>query len=102
MEIDMEIVHEDDFLNTYKLKKFGYRALENYGHLFPIKTSPELSSIVPDLVTDGHLQIRQITSTCIKYEYFGFFSSSVNDLEKFSNKMFSVFGVRGEIRPWDI
>ena len=69
--INMIVVSQESFFNTYKLEKFGRKALNKYRNVIPLESSPVLSGIVADLITDGHLQIRKFDPGYYVYKYFG-------------------------------
>lgn len=98
----MIVVDKKSFLSTYKLKKFGHKALKKYDKILPLESSSKLSGIVADLITDGHLQIRKFGPEYNVYEYFGLFSKSIKQLKGFNDRLFSVFGIKGKIRPWGV
>jgi intein/homing endonuclease len=60
-----------------------------------------LAGIVADLISDGHLEIRNIGARK-KYDYIGFFSSDEGRLKNFNERIFKISGIRGSIREWGI
>jgi hypothetical protein len=100
--VKMFIVSEEDFLNTYKNKASGVKALEKYKHWFPVKASPMLAKIIAHIITDGHLQLSVSKNGTKKYSYFGVFSNDKEELKVFSNNVEALFGVKGNIKNWGI
>ncbi len=84
------IVNEKDFINTYKLKKFGKNFIETNFVKFPIYSSKELAMIVSYITFDGHLSIRQ---GC-----FIFTAGCLNRLKYCENIIEKLFDIRGVYR----
>ncbi|NUN11840.1 hypothetical protein HUU53_04325 [Candidatus Micrarchaeota archaeon] len=97
----MKLVTKQDFTNTYSLSAFADKSINKYSNWFPVYASPNLSSIIGCLITDGHLQTRKIEKHT-KYDYLGFFSDNKQELEMFNTKINSIFGVKGKITKWGI
>ncbi|MFH1209470.1 MAG: hypothetical protein V1663_01645 [archaeon] len=83
------IVSEQDFLNTYKIKTFGHKALKKckkYNWL-PLRSSQHLSSIVGHLMGDGNLSKNRMVGD---FRFYGD-SSKLNrilyDLKNYFNLM---------------
>lgn len=80
-----------DVLNTYKSKDSGIKVLSRYHNWFPLKPSKKLSGIVGDLMGDGHLQ----GDPRWRIDYT---SKSNEELERFNQEIFTIFGIKGKIR----
>ncbi len=93
------LVEVNSFIGTYKYPVFGEKALEKIRNWFPVVPSPELAEIIASPPTDGHLEGRKFEDH-YKYDYIGYFSKNVEDLEHFNCMLETVFGVRGKIRSW--
>ena len=85
------LVEVEDVLQTYKSREAGIKALSNYLHWFPVRSSPQLAGIVADLIGDGHLQ--DLPKGRLDY-----CSNSMLELERFNDEIFSLFGIRGKAR----
>jgi len=81
----------EDVLVTYKSKQRGSIALAGYRNWFPLKPSEKIAGIVADLMGDGHLQDSP------KYR-LDFSSKSTEELNRFNNEIYDLFGVKGKIR----
>ncbi|MEK6953503.1 MAG: LAGLIDADG family homing endonuclease [Candidatus Micrarchaeota archaeon] len=96
----MEIlVDKERFASTYRYSVFAEKAISKYGGWFPVTSSPELAEIVASLLTDGHLEGRKIDNHW-KYDYMGYFSKNIGELDYFNSLLMKVFGVQGKIRSW--
>ena len=85
------ILRYKDFIKTYKTRGYRIKHLENYKHLFPIKSSITLSGIVADLICDGNLQGDP------KWR-IDFTSKSIEELKRFEKEIMSLFNVKCKIR----
>ena len=85
------IVTYEDVISTYKIRKNGEKALSAYMHWFPIKSSIKLAGIIADLMGDGHLQDHP-------HWRLDYTSNSMEELERFNQEVYSLFGVQGKIR----
>lgn len=85
------LLNFEDVLNTYKSKEHGKKALSMYSDWFPITASSRLAGIVADLMGDGHLQ------DSLKWR-LDYTSKSVEELNRFNNEIFYLFGIKGKIR----
>jgi len=85
------LLYVNDVLGTYKSKPHGIKALSKYKNWFPIKASPALAGICADLMGDGHLQ----GPPKWRIDYT---SKSIQELNRFENEIYTLFGVKGKIR----
>jgi len=90
-------VSKQDFLKTYKYEIFGKKALQKYGHWFPVLASPQLADIAACIISDGYLEVRK-RGYSKQYMYFGFYSKYEEELEKFNDKISKLFGIKGVIK----
>ncbi len=88
----MVLITYEDVLKTYKSREAGIKALAKYFSWFPIKRNKILAGIVADLIGDGHAQKPPMW----RMDYT---SSSIKELNRFSNTIYSQFGIKGKIRP---
>jgi len=79
-----------DVLSMYKSEYHGIKALSQYTHWFPIKSSAKLAGVVADLMGDGHLQDPKF-----RIDYT---SNSTKELKRFDDEIFNLFGINGKIR----
>jgi hypothetical protein len=96
----MIVVNKQDFLDTYKTKIFGIRALTKIRNWLPLEESSFLAKIVAYLITDGHLQIKLSKRGSKKYSYAGVFSKNKEELNEFLKDVNSIFKIKGKIRSW--
>jgi len=85
------LLNFEDVLNTYKLKERGVKALKNYRYWFPLMPSVGLAGIVADLMGDGHLQGKPNWRLDYTSKY-------TEELKRFENEVFILFGLKGKIR----
>ena len=86
-----QILRYKEFLLTYKTRGHRIKHLEDYQHLFPIKSSTTLAGIVADLICDGNLQGDP------KWR-IDFTSKSIKELKRFEKEMIVLFNIKGKIR----
>ncbi len=84
------ILTKEEFVNSYKLKKFSQRAIEKYKLRFPIKANENLAKIVSYLTFDGHLSMEK--------NVFLFTAGKENQLRDFRNLIKDEFNIEGKIR----
>ncbi len=84
-------ITQDDFLDTYKLRKFGHYALASLSWLFPIRPNVNLAKIVSCLTFDGHLSVKK--------SMFYFSSGNKEELKEFEEIVFSEFNKESRIVP---
>jgi hypothetical protein len=85
------ILRYNEFLKTYKTRGYRLRHLENYRHLFPIRSSPMLAGLVGDLISDGHLQGDPLWR-------MDFTSKDLKELASFNKRMKNLFGIDSKVR----
>lgn len=86
------LIKEEDVLNLFKIRTNGEKVVNLHKQWFPVLSSPKLAGVVADLMGDGHLQ-------GFKLWRIDFTSKNIQELERFESTIFSLFGVRGKIRP---
>src|SRR3989344_6231353 len=86
--MDNIIVTEEDFLNTYKNKIAGKKALEicKKNSWLPLEPSPALSSIVGHLMGDGNLSKDKMVGS---FSFYGNFSN----LNGIKNRIYKYFNI---------
>lgn len=87
----MSVVSRKDYISTYKSDFQGEKYANKYEEWFPVEESCLLAGLIGDLTTDGHVQ---------GYDKlrFDFTSSSIEDLERFEDRLKTLFGVKGAVR----
>ena len=91
------LVTREDFLNTYRQKKSGEKAIAIYHHLFPLYPSHLLAGLVADLLTDGHLQVRRQYKHSLHYSLINFCSKDDKEISFFDRRLYTLFRVRGKL-----
>lgn len=86
------LVRKKDLLKFFKSKFHGMNSINSHSCWFSVRSSPRLAGIVADLMCDGHLQGEP------KWR-FDFTSKNKNELERFGREVFTLFGIKGKIRP---
>ncbi len=86
------LIRKEDVLNLFKIRTNGKKVVNLHSQWFPVVASPKLAGIVADLMGDGHLQ-------GFKLWRIDFTSKDKLELRRFESTVFSLFGVRGKIRP---
>ena len=82
------IVDKENYLSTFKNHKLGLYSLEKYEKWFPVYSSPKLAGIIADITADGHLGKGLVQ----------FISKDRNNVVRFKNEVFELFGLHGLIR----
>ena len=86
------LVNKTNFVNSYEIKECGFKAYEKYRCWFPVKPSERLAGIIADLMGDGHIQGNGPWR-------LDFTSKYKKELLRFENEIYSLFKVKGKIRP---
>jgi hypothetical protein len=84
------ILSKEQFIASYKLQKFAYKAIDKFKLSFPIYSNSNLAKIVSYLTFDGHLR-RDM-------KVFSFASGKISLLKEFMDITEKEFGISGEIR----
>lgn len=86
------LVTEEDVIKLFKSRDHAINSINLHSNWFPVRSSPQLASIVAALMCDGHLQGEP------KWR-FDFTSKDLQELEIFGNEIFNLFGIKGRVRP---
>lgn len=81
------LVTKNDFLDSYKLRKFGESASKNI--IFPIIANKNLAKLVSYITFDGHLSMTE--------RMFYLSSSKISELDDFKNIVKEELGIKGKI-----
>jgi len=95
------LVCTDDLKESYKSGKYADASAAYFKKTLPLFPTVELAEIAADLMTDGHIAIRDYYKSK-KYSYVGFFSDDLLELERFQFRIKKIFGMDGNIREWGI
>ncbi len=87
----MKLLTRNETLNLYKSKYYGNIVIDSHKNWFPIRSSPQLSGVVADLICDGHLQ----GSNKWRMDYT---SKNKKELNRFNNQIYQLFGIKSKIR----
>jgi len=86
------LVRKNDLLKLFKSKFHGRNSINSHSNWFPVHSSPRLAGVVADLMCDGHLQGDP------KWR-LDFTSKNKNELKRFGREIFTLFCIKGKIRP---
>ena len=81
-----------DLLNLYMNEEIGNLYIRKYKKWFPILGSVELSGIIADLMSDGHLQGKPRWR-------FDYTYKNEDEKERFEKELISLFNIKGKSRP---
>lgn len=82
----------EDVMKLFKSKFHATNSINSHSDWFPVHSSSQLAGIVADLMCDGHLQGEPRWR-------FDFTSKNIHELKRFGDEIFSLFNIRGKIRP---
>ncbi len=89
----------EDLQKSYTSSKYAQETATYFKRTLPLFPSADLAEIAADLMTDGHIAVRNYYNSK-KYSYVGFFSDDVLDLKRFNSKIKKLFNIKGTIKEW--
>ena len=89
----------DNLQKSYTSNKYAQELAVYFNKILPLFPSADLAEIAADLMTDGHIAVRDYYNSR-KYSYVGFFSDDTSDLERFNSKIKKIFNIEGTIKEW--
>lgn len=95
------LVCADDLKESYKAGKYADASAAYFKKILPLFPTVELAEIAADLMTDGHIAVRNYYNSK-KYSYVGFFSDDLLELERFQFRIKKIFRMEGNIREWGV
>ena len=89
----------EDLKKSYKSYKYALASADYFRYILPVFPSADLAAIAADLMTDGHIAVRNYYQSK-KYSYVCFFSDNYAELERFNLRIKKIFKINGKLREW--
>lgn len=89
----------EELKKNYKSSKYALESIAYFKEILPLFPTADLAAIAADLMTDGHIAVRNYYKSK-KYSYVSFFSDDVSELKRFKARIKKIFKLNGNIREW--